>query len=108
MQALYQYDPVVEVSVESSGEFTISCLGELHLELCLKALSENFAKCEVKVSPPLVPYRETVFQSSACEFSAAAAAAGNTGTEASGDVISEEVPVEGDFMDPMTYLPAPW
>lgn len=44
IQALYQYDPVVEVSVESTGQFTISCLGELHLELCLKALSERFAK----------------------------------------------------------------
>lgn len=44
LKALYQYDPVVEVAVEATGEFTISCLGELHLELCLKALSENFAK----------------------------------------------------------------
>lgn len=44
LKLLYQYDPVVEVAVEATGEFTISCLGELHLELCLKALSESFAK----------------------------------------------------------------
>lgn len=45
LQSLYQYDPVVEVSTnESSGQNTITCLGELHLELCIKALEERFAK----------------------------------------------------------------
>jgi ribosome assembly protein 1 len=44
LKGLYQFDPVVEVAVESSGQYTISCLGELHLELCLKALKERFAK----------------------------------------------------------------
>ena len=44
LRGLYQYDPVVEVAMEPTGQYTISCLGELHLELCLKALRERFAK----------------------------------------------------------------
>jgi ribosome assembly protein 1 len=45
LQQLYQYDPVVEIGIESStDQNTITCLGELHLELCLKALTERFAK----------------------------------------------------------------
>jgi len=44
LQLLYQYDPVVEVGVDDSGQHTMTCLGELHLELCLKNLIERFAK----------------------------------------------------------------
>lgn len=61
LRQLYLYDPVVEIDVDNStGQHTITCLGELHLEQCLKALSERFAKCEVLVSPPIVPFRETI------------------------------------------------
>lgn len=41
---LYQFDPVVEIGVDESGQHTMTCLGELHLEQCLKILSEKFAK----------------------------------------------------------------
>lgn len=44
LQKLYQYDPVVEVGIDDAGQQTLTCLGELHLELCLKALKERFAK----------------------------------------------------------------
>jgi ribosome assembly protein 1 len=58
LKLLYQYDPAVEVDSNDndsssgnsnntsniSGQHTISCLGELHLEQCLKALTERFAK----------------------------------------------------------------
>lgn len=57
---LHQADPVVEVWVESSGEHVLASLGELHLEQCLKDLREKFARCEIRVSPPLVSFRETV------------------------------------------------
>eukprot|EP01041_Mallomonas_annulata_P002880 gene2880-5646_t len=60
LQSLYQYDPVVEVGVDDTGQHTMTCLGELHLEQCLKTLTERFARCEVKASAPLVPFRETV------------------------------------------------
>lgn len=44
LQSLYQYDPVVEVGVDDAGQHIMTCLGELHLELCLKMLIERFAK----------------------------------------------------------------
>ena len=34
--------------------------GEVHLQRCLLDLTETFAKCELSVSEPLVPFRETV------------------------------------------------
>jgi ribosome assembly protein 1 len=63
LQLLYQYDPAVEIGMEDNGQHTMSCLGELHLELCVKALIERFAKCEIKVSEPLVSFRETILPS---------------------------------------------
>ena len=33
--------------------------GELHLEICLKALEEDHAGVPLKISPPVVTYRET-------------------------------------------------
>lgn len=51
LQRLYQYDPVVEIGMAGSSngggelrQHTITCLGELHLEQCLKSLTERFAK----------------------------------------------------------------
>lgn len=44
LQSLYQFDPVVEVELEESGQWTMTCLGELHLDQCVKALSEKFMK----------------------------------------------------------------
>ena len=65
IQQLYQYDPVVEIGCdESTGQLTITCLGELHLEQCLKALIERFAKCDINVSEPLIAFRETIISSS--------------------------------------------
>lgn len=46
---LYQFDPAVEVGLESNGQHTVACLGELHLEQCIKHLSEKFAKCMFSV-----------------------------------------------------------
>jgi ribosome assembly protein 1 len=42
---LYQYDPVVEVETDDyTGQRTITCLGELHLDQCIKALIDKFAQ----------------------------------------------------------------
>ncbi len=56
---LNQADPCVESLIQDTGEHVILTAGELHLERCLKDLRERFAKCEIQVSPPLVPFRET-------------------------------------------------
>jgi len=70
IQQLYQYDPVVEIGCdESTGQLTITCLGELHLEQCLKALIERFAKCDINVSEPLIAFRETIISSSSSSLS---------------------------------------
>ena len=60
LRSLYQYDPAVEVGIDDSGQHTMTCLGELHLEQCLKYLVEKFAKCELRASEPIVPFRETI------------------------------------------------
>ncbi len=60
LQKLYQADPAVEVSVTDRGEHIVACLGELHLEQCVKDLSESYAEgAKVRVSPPLVQFRES-------------------------------------------------
>nr|CCA26090.1 AGAP003001PA putative [Albugo laibachii Nc14] len=60
LQRLYRSDPTVEVEIQESGEHVIVALGELHLDRCIKDLKERFAKVSVRVSEPLVPFRETV------------------------------------------------
>lgn len=59
LKLLNQADPCVESLVQDTGEHVILTAGELHLERCLKDLRERFAKCEIQVSAPLVPFRET-------------------------------------------------
>ncbi len=79
LRLLNQADPCVETLVQSTGEHVILTAGELHLEVslssstleasttdkdftsqrCLKDLRDRFAKIEITVSPPIVPFRET-------------------------------------------------
>jgi ribosome assembly protein 1 len=41
---------VWQVSVNDRGEHIVCCLGELHLEQCLKDLREQYARVEVSIS----------------------------------------------------------
>ena len=53
-------DPNLVVKInEETGEYLISGMGPLHLEIALTLLKERFG-IEVKASPPIVVYRETV------------------------------------------------
>ena len=66
----YSVSPVVRVAVNAknpadlpklvSGLIIICGSGELHLEICLKDLVEDYAKVEITKSDPVVPYKETV------------------------------------------------
>ncbi|ESK89228.1 ribosome biogenesis protein [Moniliophthora roreri MCA 2997] len=56
---LSQSDPCVETFQQQTGEHVIVTAGELHLERCLKDLRERFARIEIHVSKPIVPFRET-------------------------------------------------
>ena len=44
--------------IEESGEHIVAGAGELHLEICLKDLEEDHACIPIKVSDPVVSYRE--------------------------------------------------
>ena len=61
LASLYQHDPAVEIDVGENGQCTITCLGELHLEQCMKTLTEKICKCELRASEPLVPFKETTY-----------------------------------------------
>ncbi|AOW04139.1 P-loop containing nucleoside triphosphate hydrolase protein [Yarrowia lipolytica] len=60
LKLLNQSDPCVQVHLQDTGEHVISCAGELHLERCLKDLTERFAGIEIQASEPIVPYRESI------------------------------------------------
>jgi elongation factor 2 len=59
MKRLSKSDPMVLCYTEESGEHIIAASGELHLEICLQDLQNDFMGTEVKVSDPVVSYRET-------------------------------------------------
>ncbi len=60
LERLYRSDPTVQVHVQETGEHVVVALGELHLERCIKDLKERFAKVAVRVSEPIVGFRESI------------------------------------------------
>jgi elongation factor 2 len=64
LKRLSKSDPCVQCYTEESGEHIVAGAGELHLEICLKDLAEDFAGIELKIMDPVVSYRETVEEES--------------------------------------------
>lgn len=64
LKKLSKSDPLVQCYTEESGEHIIAGCGELHLEICLKDLIEEYARCEIKKGDPVVTYKETVTEES--------------------------------------------
>merc|ERR1711957_1078779 len=64
LKKLSKSDPLVVCTIEESGEHVIAGCGELHGEICLKDLREEYAQCEFTVGDPVVSYRETVTEES--------------------------------------------
>jgi len=61
LKRLSKSDPMVQISHEESGEHVVAGCGELHLEICLKDLQDDYMKgCKIRISPPVVQYSETV------------------------------------------------
>lgn len=60
LKKLSKSDPLVQCYTEESGEHIIAGCGELHVEICLKDLQEEYAKCDLKIGEPVVTYKETV------------------------------------------------
>jgi elongation factor 2 len=65
LKRLAKSDPMVQCYTAPSGEHIIAGAGELHLEICLKDLEEDFMKgAPIKVSEPVVSFCETVSKES--------------------------------------------
>merc|ERR1712167_383198 len=64
LKKLSKSDPLVVCTTEESGEHVIAGCGELHVEICLKDLVEEYAKCDIKKGDPVVTYKETVTEES--------------------------------------------
>jgi elongation factor 2 len=61
LKRLAKSDPLVVCTIEESGEHIVAGAGELHLEICLKDLQEDFMSgAPLKISEPVVSFRETV------------------------------------------------
>jgi elongation factor 2 len=60
LKRLAKSDPMVMVQTEESGEHIVAGAGELHLEICLKDLQDDFMGTAVKISEPVVSFRESV------------------------------------------------
>merc|ERR1712232_1090938 len=64
LKKLSKSDPLVVCTTEESGEHVIAGCGELHVEICLKDLRDEYAQCELIISDPVLSYRETVTEES--------------------------------------------
>jgi len=61
LKRLARSDPMVQCIIEETGEHIIAGAGELHLEICLSDLQNDFmGGAEIRVSEPVVAFRETV------------------------------------------------
>merc|ERR1711912_34100 len=61
LKRLSKSDPIVQCTTSESGEHVVAGAGELHLEICLKDLEEDFMKgTPIVKGDPVVSFRETV------------------------------------------------
>ncbi|XP_055995192.1 elongation factor-like GTPase 1 isoform X2 [Ostrea edulis] len=60
LKLLNQADPCVQVLVQETGEHVIITAGEVHLQRCVEDIKERYAKIDINVSSPIVPFRETI------------------------------------------------
>ncbi|WJX68242.1 pre-tRNA nuclear export protein [Trifolium repens] len=65
LKRLAKSDPMVVCTISDTGEYIVAAAGELHLEICLKDLQDDFMNgAEISVSDPIVSFRETVLEKS--------------------------------------------
>lgn len=57
---LAKSDPLCVVNCMDNGELTVAGAGELHLEICLNDLRNEYAKVDIIVDEPMVSYVESV------------------------------------------------
>lgn len=65
LKRLSKSDPLVVCSTTATGEHVIAAAGELHLEICIKDLRDDFMKgAPIKVLDPIVSFNEAIKGSS--------------------------------------------
>lgn len=60
LKILNQVDSCVQIMVQDTGEHVLCVLGEVHLEKCIRDLTDSYAKVQLNVSKPIVQFRETI------------------------------------------------
>lgn len=68
LKILNQVDSSVQVMIQDTGETVLCVLGEVHLEKCIRDLTESYANIELNVSKPIVLFRETIVMESAVKL----------------------------------------
>jgi len=64
MKKMAKADPLVQIHTSEKENIIAGC-GELHLEICLNDLCNEYTNIEIIKSDPVVPYKETVTEKSA-------------------------------------------
>lgn len=64
LKKLSKSDPLVQCTTSESGEHIIAGCGELHIEICLNDLQNEFTNIELIKTDPIVTYCETVTEES--------------------------------------------
>jgi ribosome assembly protein 1 len=65
LKILNQVDSCVQIMIQETGEHVLCVLGEVHLEKCIRDLTESYANIQLNVSKPIVQFRETIVLGSA-------------------------------------------
>ncbi|KAL4452839.1 hypothetical protein ABPG74_002404 [Tetrahymena malaccensis] len=60
LKKLNKSDPSVEVFTESNGNIILSTCGQVHMERCINDLEKTMSKIKIKVSDPIIQFKETV------------------------------------------------
>ena len=92
LQLLNQADAHVEVIMSEMGEQIIVTAGEVHLQRCLADLTEEYAKCEITVSDPIVPFRETIVRPPEIDMVNEAITKDDNNTEKTEAVVESQTP----------------
>lgn len=60
LKLLNQADSCALMHIQETGEIVLNTAGEVHLQRCLEDLKLHYAKIDIIVSEPIVPFRETI------------------------------------------------
>ena len=67
LKKLNKADPSVEIYTQESGDIVLSTCGEVHLQRCIRDLDDTFAKVKIRISEPLVSFKETIMSTDMTE-----------------------------------------